>query len=364
MKQLKLALLGFGNVGQAFARLMMSKADKIENKYGRTPIVTAIATNTKGNLINSRGIDLQKALEDIEKTGRFQNDVDLMSDAAKYGDCKNAGGTEESLSELITMDIVKSADYDVLIELTPLNIKTGQPAISHIDEAIARGKHVVTANKGPIAWDFKRLNKLAQDAGVGFFYETTVMDGAPVFNMAEQNLMLSEVREVSGILNTTTNFILEEMAKGTPHEEIMARGRKMGFIEADPAMDIEGYDAAAKITALMNVLMDADMTPDMVDRKGIEDITEEDVNDAAARGKVIKLICTGKLDESGKPYAQVKPKEVEKTDMLASVNSTTSVVSITTDVMRKLTITEHEPEIEQTAYGVFGDMLRVFEFVK
>lgn len=354
MRELKLALLGFGNVGQAFARLMMSKTEKIEKKYGITPVVTAIATNTKGNLVNAGGINLQKALEDIEETGHFQDADSPAKNRLHIGEGRDSMNSK-------AMKIVKNADYDVLIELTPLNIKTGQPAISHIEEAIARGKHVVTANKGPIAWDFKRLNKLAQDAGVGFFYETTVMDGAPVFNMVQQNLMLSEVTEVSGILNTTTNFILEEMAKGTPRDEIMARGREMCFIEADPAMDVEGHDAAAKITALMNVLMDADMTPDMVDRKGIEDITEDDIKDAAARGKVIKLICTGKLDEAGKPYAQVKPQEVEKTDMLASVNGTTSVVSITTDVMRKLTITEHEPEIEQTAYGVFGDILRVFE---
>lgn len=344
MEQLKLALLGFGNVGQAFAKLMMSKIEKIQDKYSCTPIVTAIATNTKGNLVNPQGINLQKALEDIADTGKFQNSGEI--------------------TDLTTMDIVKKADYDVLIEMTPLNIRTGQPAISHIEEAIARGKHIVTANKGPIAWAFKRLRKMADEAQVGFFYETTVMDGTPVFNLVEQTLMMAEVTEVSGILNTTTNFILEEMAKGTPHDDIMAYGREKGFIEADPDMDIKGYDAAAKITALLNVLMDADITPDKVNRKGIEDITEQEIKSAAACGKVIKLLCIGKRNEDGSIYASVQPTEVANTDMLASVNSTTSVVSITTDLMKKITITEHEPEIEQTAYGVFGDMLRVLEYRK
>ena len=180
---------------------------------------------------------------------------------------------------MTTMEIVRKADYDILIEMTPLNIFSGQPAISHIEEAFARGKDVVTANKGPIAWRFSALKKMAEEKECKFFYETTVMDGTPVFNLVEKTLPLAKVTEVSGILNSTTNFILEEMAKGSPYDDIISRGKAMGFIEADPAMDIEGYDAAAKITALLNVLMDADMTPDQVDRKGIEDITAEQIQE-------------------------------------------------------------------------------------
>ena len=133
----------------------------------------------------------------------------------------------------------------------------------------------------------------------------------------------------------------------------------MGFIEADPAMDIEGYDAAAKITALLNVLMDAGITPDQVDRKGIEDITAGDIQEAASRGKVIKLLCRGWRDADGTVHASVQPTEVDRSDMLASIDSTTSIVSITTDLMKKLSVVEHQPEIEQTAYGIFGDVLRV-----
>ena len=133
----------------------------------------------------------------------------------------------------------------------------------------------------------------------------------------------------------------------------------MGFIEADPAMDIEGYDAAAKITALLNVLMDAGITPDKVERRGIEDITLADIEAARSRDCVIKLLCRGSRGQDGTVKASVQPQEIPLTDMLASVNSTTSVVSITTDLMKKISIVEHEPEIEQTAYGIFGDLLRV-----
>ena len=243
--------------------------------------------------------------------------------------------------------------------MTPLNIFTGQPAIDHIEAAFRRGKDVITANKGPIAWKFKDLSQIAADHGAKFFYETTVMDGTPVFNLTEKSLQLAEVTEVRGILNSTTNFILEELAAGAEYDDIMERGRKMGFVEADTSMDIEGYDAAAKITALLNVLMDADITPDMVDRKGIEDITIEDIKAAEERGNVIKLLCKGARSSEGKIIATVKPEEVPKSDMLASIDSTTSIVSITTDLMKTVSIVEHQPEIEQTAYGVFGDLLRV-----
>lgn len=354
----KLALLGFGNAGQAFAKMLLDHEEEIASSYGAKVVVTAIATGSRGNLVcgsgsgladgaedaaeaaDEAGIDLRRALADVE------------SSAGKFTDAT-------ALTSMTTMEIVEQADYDILVEMTPLNIKTGQPAIDHIRGAFRRGKHAITANKGPIAWSYRSLRDMAKEAGVRFYYETTVMDGTPVFNLAEHTLRLARVTEVSGILNSTTNFILEELAAGAEYEDIMRRGREMGFIEADPAMDIEGYDAAAKITALLNVLMDAGITPDQVDRKGIEDITAGDIQEAASRGKVIKLLCRGWRDADGTVHASVQPTEVDRSDMLASIDSTTSIVSITTDLMKKLSVVEHQPEIEQTAYGIFGDVLRV-----
>ena len=341
MGDLKLALLGFGSVGQAFSKMLMDKQNDIRARYGRGVKVTAICGRSKGTIVDSDGIDLRKVCADVEATGAF--------DPATKGYC-----------DMSTLDVVDQADYDAICEMTVLNIFTGQPAIDHIKGAFARGKHVVTANKGPIAWAFAELKKEAGEKGLGFFYETTVMDGTPVFNLVEHTLKLCKVTAVSGILNSTTNFILEGLAAGTDYDTIMEEGRRLGFVEADPTMDTHGYDAAAKVTALLNVLMDAKITPEDVDRKGIEDITVEDIKAADARGRVIKLLCEGRL-EDGKVIASVKPVEVDKQDMLASVDSTTSVVSITTDLMGKVSVIEHAPEIEQTAYGVFGDVLRVLE---
>ncbi|MDO4176758.1 MAG: hypothetical protein Q4D99_04700 [Bacillota bacterium] len=340
MKALRLALMGFGNVGQAFGKMLLEKQEEIQDRYDTEVKITAIATATKGNLYNPEGIDIAKAIEDAEKNGSFNG---------------------PDLTELGGIELLEEAEYDCLMELSPLDIFTGQPATDHLMIAISRGKHAITANKGPVAWYFRDLKYLAEEKNVGFYYETVVMDGTPVFNLVEHTLKMAKVTEIRGILNSTTNFILEEMEKGCDMDDIMARGRQMGFIEADPAMDIEGYDAAGKVTALLNVLMDAGIRPDQVKRKGIEDITMDDIRAAASRGNVIKLLCKGSLDEEGNVIAEVGPQEIPRTDMLASVNSTTSIVSITTDLMKTVSIVEHEPEIEQTAYGVFGDMLRVLE---
>jgi homoserine dehydrogenase len=316
MKKIRLAMLGYGNAGKAFKSLLEEKAETLAEKYGAVFEFASIVTKSKG---------------------------DLLGDPSATA-----------------MDVAVNGDYDILIELTPLNILTGQPAISHIEAALQRGKDVITANKGPIAHDYKRLMKLAKQNGCAFYFETTVMDGTPIFNLVHDTLKFCTVTEVSGILNSTTNFILEEMEQGLPMDQIMSKGKELGFVEADPSMDIEGYDSAGKLTALLNVLMDAEMTPDQIQRKGIADITYQDVNDALSKDCKIKLVCKG-WRENGKVYGRVAPEIIPMNHIYATVNGTSSILSITTDLMGKLTIIEEEPEILQTAYGVFSDLIRIME---
>jgi len=260
-------------------------------------------------------------------------------------------------SGMVSMEIADTVDYDVLIELTPLVIFSGQPAIDHIKAAFKRRRHAITANKGPIAWAFEDLRRLAAEQGVRFYYETTVMDCTPVFNLVDETLRLCRVTEVKGILNSTTNFILEELAKGKDYDAVILEGKERGFVEADPSMDVEGWDAAAKTTALLNVLMGAGMTPDQIDRKGIEDITVEQIRDAEARGKVIKLLCRGTI-ENGKVIGRVAPEEIDKNELSATITGTSSVVSITTDLM-ELSRLWNTIGDRADGNGVFGDLIRV-----
>lgn len=340
MRELKIAMLGFGNAGRAFAGLLLDKQEEIRKTYGCGAKVVAIATGSRGSLLNERGIDLNQALLDMKSAGRFN------------------GGSSD-YSRFNAMEIATQADYDVLVELTPLAIFSGQPAISHIAAALSRRKHAITANKGPIAWAFESLRSLAAENGVRFYYETTVMDGTPVFNLVEENLRLCRVNEVKGILNSTTNFILEELERGRDYDEVIREGQAKGFVEADPSLDVDGWDAAAKTAALLNVLMRADITPDQIERQGIGGITAEQIRDAASRGKVIKLLCRGTRDKNGKVTGKVGPEEIGKNELLATISGTSSVVSITTDLMGTVSVVEHDPEIQQTGYGIFSDLIRL-----
>jgi homoserine dehydrogenase len=339
MREIRIAMLGFGNAGRAFAGILIDKHEEIKKDYNCDVKVVAIATGSRGSLVNEAGVDLAKALKDIERMNRFEREgVDY--------------------SQLVSMEIAEKVDYDVLMELTPLAIFSGQPAIDHIKAALNRKRHAITANKGPIAWAYEELRRLAKEQGVKFYYETTVMDGTPVFNLVDETLRMCRVTEVRGILNSTTNFILEELAKGKDYDDVIKEGKERGFVEADPSLDVEGWDAAAKTAALLNVLMRADITPLEIDRKGIEDTTVEQIRDAEERGKVIKLLCRGTI-ENGKVIGKVGPVEIDRAELPATITGTSSVVSITTDLMGTVSVVEHDPEIEQTGYGVFSDLIRV-----
>ncbi len=334
MKTCKLALIGCGNVGKGFIDMLARRQEYIREKYDTEVLITAVCTRRLGGCADPAGIDMKSA-----GTGGFDR---LMG----------------------AMEIIDHADYDVCVELTPLNIRTGQPAIDHIRHALLRGKHVITANKGPIAWAYRELADLAEEQGVLFLHEATLMDGVPVYNLAKETLMGCEITAVSGIFNATTNFVLSEMEAGRTFEEAIESGREQGFVEADPSMDIDGWDDAAKLTALMNVVMDARITPKDIDCTGIGDLSAEEIIAAAEEDKHYKLLCRGVRDmETGAVTGVVAPELVDSFSIYSKMEGTTSCVTFTTDLMGDVTMVEHpyEPEIDHTAYGVLSDLLRLLE---
>ncbi|MDD6880699.1 MAG: hypothetical protein PUE18_03895 [Firmicutes bacterium] len=344
MKQFSVAMLGYGIAGKAFARILNQTHDEIMEKTGYDVKVVAITTGSRGSLYCMDGIDLAEATRQLEEDGHFDVNSTIYS-------------------TMSSMEVVETVDYDAVLELTPLNIETGLPAADHIRGALNRGKHAVSANKGPLAWYYRELRDLAKEKGVCFFYETTVMAGTPVFNMADNCLQYCKIDKIEGIFNATTNYILKEMAKGVPYEEILKAGREQGFMEADTSMDTKGWDATAKLTVLLNVLMDAGITPDMIDRTGIEEVTLEDIEAAKSRGNVIKLMCRGTIDENGNVIGKVAPEEIPATDVFADENLV-AVVSLYTDLMGKLTMLQYGLETTQTGYGVFIDTVRILDNLK
>jgi homoserine dehydrogenase len=336
---IKLCLVGFGNASKEFSRILIEKGEWLKANLDYDIRVTGICTNSKGSLINHQGIDLKTALREISDNGKFsQESPDLVN--------------------LNTVNTIRASKADVMVELSNLSIKDGQPAITHIETAFDCNMHVITANKGPIAWDYNRLLSISKQNNLKFFHETTVMDGAPVFNLVKYTLPGCKILGFKGILNTTTNFILEKMENGHDYDESIKEAQSRGFAEADPSLDIDGWDAAAKTAALSNVLMDAKISPFDVERTGISNIKLQDVLEARNQNKKIKLVSEAYIS-NGRVITKVYPCYFNIGDVFSTVDMTSSLLSISTDLMGEISIIEKNPEIQQTAYGIYSDLLNL-----
>ncbi len=249
------------------------------------------------------------------------------------------------------------AKPDVLFEATSLSVGDGQPAIDHIRAALDAGAHAITANKGPIVYAHEELSSLAVAKGRGFLFESTVMDGVPIFALFRDNLPAIHLHGFRGILNSTTNVILSGMEEGLSFDESLAKAQQIGVAETDPSNDIEGWDAAVKVAALIRVLMAVPIRLDEIQREGIGKLSGEAVRAARADGRPYKLVCRARRNGQG-VTASVGPVLVPLNDPLAWVAGTSSIVYFETDIFPGLVITENNPGLEATAYGMLADFVR------
>ena len=336
MSHYRLALLGFGNVGRAFARLLTRKETELKGRYDITYTVTGIATGRHGSAINPNGLDLDKALALVESG----QSLSLITQSPV-----NA-----------SLDFVRSVPADVLFENSPVNHQTGQPAIDHLHLALELGMHTITANKGPVVHAYRELTEFAKTKGRKFYFESTVMDGAPIFSLFRFALPGVQLLGFHGILNSTTNLILTRMENGEPFDEALQFTQDAGLAETDPSADVDGWDASIKVAALVTVLMDIPFKPQQVDRTGIRGITSEMVKAARADGKRWKLVCAAERDGMN-VRGRVAPELVDPSSPLYSVEGSSSVVEFHTDTLSSLSIVEGNPGPETTAYGLFSDFI-------
>lgn len=327
-----LALVGFGNVGKALVRLLRTKRDILRDQYGIDFRVTGVASRRLSWLAAPDGFELSALCED-----RFPGYIDQARPA----------NVREWLS---------AAHADVLFEATSLNRHNGQPASDHIRAALEHGAHAISANKGPVVFHVDELNEVAQKAGKRFLYESSVMDGTPIFNMFRRCLPAVELRGFRGVLNSTTNVILSGMERGMSFEESLRQAQKIGVAESDPTDDIEGWDAAVKTVALANVLMGARLTPADVNREGIAHLTGEQVRIARCHGQAYKLVCRA-MRQVGHVTASVCPELVPLSDALALVDGTSSIVYFETDMFPGLALIEDHAGLDATAYGLLSDFI-------
>jgi homoserine dehydrogenase len=318
---LKLAIIGYGNVGRALVRLLREK----RREFPFT--ITGIHTLRHGTAVDPDGLPAK------------------ITESSEFG--PRAASVEAFLDE---------ARAQVAVELTTLNPSTGEPAAAHMRAAIERRMHVVTANKGPIAHAYSSLHEEAACAGVGFRFESSVMDGAPVFNLWRHTMPGVKVLGFTGVLNSTSKVVIEAMERGDSFEAGLAEARRLGITEADGAFDVEGWDSAAKTAALANVLMDARTTPQQVSTRGITRLTPEHVMEIARGGKTVRLVSRGRRT-SGGISLRVRAEVLERHDLLSCTPGTSNLILFHTDLMGTFGTVSIQPGVEQTAYGVFSDLV-------
>ena len=339
----KLAFIGFGNVARALARLLLRKQDLLKSQYGITFSATGIATGSHGFAVDPGGLDLLKCVEAVEAGASL--------DAFSSQPVSNS------------IEVIKGSQADFMFENSPVNHSTGQPAIDHVRTALELGMGVSTANKGTVVHGYRELTALAKSKGKQFLFESTVLGGSPLFSVFRETMPGAELESFQGILNSTTNIILSRMERGETFDEAIKYCQGIGVAETDPSADVDGWDAAIKVAALVTVLMDTPFTPQQVDRKGIREITPTMLKQAGESGMRWKLVCAAERVGDG-IKASVKPELVPMSSPLYSLQDSTTGVAFRTDVLGDYSIIESEREGMvagpiPTAYGLFADFVNV-----
>jgi len=329
--------VGFGSVGRRFAELLAGPYRRALRAAGFEPSVTAIATGRHGLAVDPAGLPLGQCLRRVRSDGSLAQ----LHRGPRLAD---------------PLDLVCRAPADVVVEISPLDPRTGQPATRHVQAALERGLHVVTANKGPVAFARARLLALARRRGVRFLHEGAVMDGIPVFNLVERCLPGARVTGFRGVLNATTTRILARLEEGASLEGALAEARAAGIVEADPGFDLDGWDAAVKGCALAAALLGVRVLPDRVPRRGIRRLDPARVLRARRRGRRIRLVVEARRLGRGRAAVRVGPRELPIDNVLASA-PTDGVLLLQTDLAGELAIWQGRGGVDQTAYALLSDLL-------
>ncbi len=331
MNQYNLCFLGFGNVGRALARLLVSKSAELREQYEIDWRITGVASRRIGWVANAGGFEARALLDDSFKDG---------------------AQSSNSIGEWLQV-----ARPDVVFETTSLNPESGQPAIDYLRAVLESGAHAITANKGVVVHGFQDLNALARESGKRLLFESAVLDSAPVFSLFRESLPAAKLRAFSGVFSSTTNVIIETMEAGRSFDEGLKTAQDLGVAETDPSHDVDGWDATMKVCALASVLMNIPLKPEDVAREGIRGLGARTLQAARAAGTPFKLMARAKLGTDGKLVATVRPEQVSTNDPLGSVRGTSLAIHFELDMMPGLTITSHRPNLQSTAYGMLADFI-------
>lgn len=343
MKQYRLSLVGFGVVGQGLAELLLTKKQLLQEHYDLRVTVVSVANGRHGFVYREDGLNIATLLELAS----------ARQPLTQHPGVKHWQNAVEGL---------QATGGDVLAEATGTNLRNAEPGISHIRTALARGMHVITANKGPAALAARELLALAQQHRVQLRMEATVMAGTPVLSTIREGMAGARVRAIRGILNGTTNYILTAMAQGRDYAEVLAEAQAQGYAEADPTADVEGYDVVAKTLILAALVFGHHLTPTQVARQGITAITQEQMQQALHEEKRIKLVASlnAVSDMGDAPLeARVEPLALPIRDPLARVDGVMNAITFQTDTLSEVTVIGPGAGRLQTGQGLLADLIAI-----
>ena len=337
--KIALVLVGYGNVARRFVQLLDESREYLTT-LNIDPVIAAIVTRRHGRLYESAGLEPKRMAKTLIGSGAAD------------------GQPLPFLTSALDRLRSEAVEARVVVETTTLDVRSGEPAISHVRAALARGAHVITANKGPVAFAYRALAAEAATAGVSFLFEGAVMDGVPIFGLVREAMPALDLRGFRGVVNSTTNYLITAMERGEAFDAALARMQDAGVAEADPSLDVDGWDAAAKAAALANVLLDADLTPLAVAREGISAQTAARAQAAAREGKRLKLLAsaTGRGDSV---RAEVALVELDASDPLAILDGQANALELDTWPLGRVVITQRDGGLEKTAYALLADLVSI-----
>jgi homoserine dehydrogenase len=338
---LELVFVGFGNVARRAVRLLDEMRIRLPFRWKSV----AIATAHHGAVRAFDGLDMQAILA-------------RLASGAGVGD-DPAANTAEWIADICAAraDVAREGRL-VCVETTVLDIRAGEPATSHVRAAIDGGAHVVSANKGPAAFAYRELAELAHARSRRFLFEGAVMDGIPILNLVRETLPGVTIEGFRGVINSTTNHILTALEQGEPFDAALARMQAEGIAEADPTLDVDGWDAAAKTAVLMNVWMDARVTPHDIEREGIRGVSGDEVRAAVQRGERLRLVASADR-RSGVARGRVRLERVPAEDPLGSLEGQQNAILLRTDVLGEIGILQRDGGLTQTAYAIVSDVAAI-----
>ena len=338
----RLALIGFGNVGQGLAQILVKRSEWLAEHFGVRFQIVAVSDPLKGSCYDPDGLHVPDLLTSVHKSGSLAN---LTSPNREWDSVRT----------------INESNADIIIEISYTDLESGEPALTHIRTALQAGKHVVTTNKGPTALYFPELLALARKNNVEIGVEGTVMSGTPALRVGMEMLAAANVRRVQGILNGTTNYILTQMEDGADYASALAEAQKKGYAEADPSGDVQGHDAAGKVVILANLLMDLPLTMGDVSCEGITRLTADHISEAAAVGERWKLIGRVEKTTSTDFTASVQPQRVSLSHPLASISGVTNAITYTTELLGEITLVGPGAGRVETGYALLEDMLAIHQ---